>query len=58
MAVDASVRLEEFGRVVALFVEALGKGQNVPGTEFDTVATSLAPVFDDMDNSFGNLDYF
>lgn len=58
MAVDTPFRLEDFGGVVAFFIEAGGKGQNIPGAELDTISAPFAAVFDDMYTSFGNLNGF
>jgi len=58
MAIDAIIRFLNGGGVVALGVEPGGKFENVPGAVFNTIPASLAPIFDDIDNTGGNLNFF
>jgi len=55
MAIDAIIRFLNGGGVVALGVEPGGKFENVPRAVFNTISASLAAIFDDIDNTGGNL---
>jgi hypothetical protein len=55
VAIDAPLGLQHFGRVVPFFIETGGKGQDVLGAELDTIAAPLAPIFDDVNHTLGNL---
>jgi hypothetical protein len=57
MAVDTVVGSNGKGRVVPFIVELVGKSQNFFGAELNAIPTSLAPVFNDIDNPFCYLDF-
>ena len=57
MAVDAFAWFDHRRRMVTLAVEPVGKLQDVLGAEFDTVATPLASIVDDVDLPPGDLDF-
>ena len=56
MAVDAVVRFAGLRRVIPFFVKAVGEGEHVHRTEFDAVATTFAPVFNNRHQAFGDVD--
>jgi len=58
MAIHAIIRFFNGRRVVALGVELGGKLEDVPGAVFNTIPASLAPIFDDIYNTGGNLNFF
>jgi hypothetical protein len=58
MAIDAPLRLEEFGRVITLFVVMPGKGQNLAGAELDAISATLAALFENVDRAPGNVNRF
>ena len=58
MAIDAIIRFLNGGGVVALGVELGGKCEDLPGAVFNTIPASLTPIFDDIYNTGGNLNFF
>jgi len=56
MTVQAPVGFHDHGRMVAFFVEFLGKTQHFPGAEFNAVPAALAAIFNDMDLAPDNID--
>ena len=58
MAVDAIIRFLNGRWLVALGVELGGKFENIPGAVFDTIPAALAPIFQDIYNTGGNLNFF
>jgi hypothetical protein len=58
MTVHAIIRFFHGGGVVTLGVELGGKFEDVPGAEFNTISASLAPIFQDVYNTGGNLNFF
>jgi len=58
MAVDAIIWFFNGGGVVALGVELGGKLKDVPRAVFDTIPTTLTPIFEDMYNTGGDLNFF
>jgi hypothetical protein len=56
VAIDAAIGVQDLGRVVALFVEPLGKGQDVAGAKFNAIAASLASLFQYVNDTPGNID--
>lgn len=57
MTIDTFTRFDHFGRMIAFAVETGRKGKDIPGTILNTVTASLAPVLNDTDSAFGNLNY-
>jgi hypothetical protein len=55
-AVDAFGVINEFGRMVAFRIGALGHDQHTLGAELDTEAASLASFLNDVDNAVRHLD--
>ena len=58
MAVHAFFRPFNGGRMIALGVEPGGKFQDLPRTEFDAEATTLAAIFEDIYDTGCNLNVF
>ena len=58
MAVHAIIRSFDGRRVVTLGVELGGKFEDVPGAEFNTIPATLTPIFKDMYNTGGDLNFF
>jgi hypothetical protein len=58
MAIDTSIRVQDLGRVVSLFVELLGENQDIAGTKFDTITASLASLNEDVNDAPGDIDHF
>ncbi len=58
MAVHAIIRFFNGGGVVALGVELGGKFEDVPWAVFNTIPATLTPIFDDIYNTGGNLNFF
>ena len=58
MAIHAIIRFFNGRRVVTLGVELGGKFENVPGAVLNTIPASLTPIFQDIYNTGGNLNFF
>ena len=56
MTVDTAVWYLYGGRVITFLIKLGGELKDVSWTIFNTVATSLAAVFQDIDHPSGNLD--
>jgi len=58
MAVHAIIRFFDSGGVVALGIELGGKLEDIPGAVFNTIPTTLTPIFENMYNTGGDLNFF
>jgi len=58
MAVHAPVRVSDPWWVITLSVKLRGKFEYFLGAEFNTVATSLATVLQNVDDAAGNFNVF
>jgi hypothetical protein len=58
VAVYAIVRFPDSGGVVALDVKPGGEFKYIPWAEFNAIPTPLAPIFEYIYNTGGNMDFF
>jgi len=58
MAIHAVIRFLDSGGVIALLVESVRKLKNLSRTKLNTIPTSFAAIFEDMDHTSGNLNIF
>lgn len=56
MTVQTLAGFDDHRRMVAFFVEFLGKTQHFPGAEFNAVTAALAAIVDDMNLPPDNID--